>query len=329
MRALVMTGPSRDAGRTRVLEVEEPQPVAGEVTVEVEYAGINFLDVMARRGDPGYAKAWPYRPGLEVSGTVREVGPGVTGLEPGRRVAAFTGGGGLAEVVRVPAASVVPVPGRVPSPVAAAAPLMLTTGLLLLRDAARFRPGETVLVHSAGGGIGGAVARLVPALGGGRLVGTVSRPASAGPALESGYDAVVPRDAGLEEAIRAATGGAGVDIVLDPLGTRALQTDLAVTAPGGRIVLFGNAAGGEQDPLPAPGRLIGGNLSIGGFSMSGLWAHVPHRATAGLREVLGLVADGTLDLPVTEVGSLAEVPEIHDALAEGRGSGKYVVRLGA
>ncbi|MFB9835444.1 alcohol dehydrogenase catalytic domain-containing protein, partial [Actinoallomurus acaciae] len=112
MRALVMTGPSRDAGRTSVLEAEEPRPGAGEVTVEVEYAGINFLDVMARRGDPGYAKAWPYRPGLEVSGTVREVGPGVTGLEPGRRVAAFTGGGGLAEVVRVPAASAVPVPAR-------------------------------------------------------------------------------------------------------------------------------------------------------------------------------------------------------------------------
>ncbi|MGI5226705.1 quinone oxidoreductase family protein [Actinoallomurus sp. CA-142502] len=329
MRALVMTGPSEDAGRTTVLEVEEPHPGAGEVTVEVEYAGINFIDVMARRGDPGYAKEWPYRPGLEVSGTVREVGPGVTGLDPGRRVAAFTGGGGLAEVVRVPAASVVPVPGGVPSPVAAAAPLMLTTGLLLLRDAARFRPGETVLVHSAGGGVGGAVARLVPALGGGRLIGTVGRPAGVGPALESGYDAVVPRDAGLEEAIRAATGGTGVDVVLDPLGTRALRTDLAVAAPGGRIVLFGNAGGGEQDALPAAGRLIGGNLSIGGFSMSGLWAHATHRAAAGLREVLGLVADGTLDLPVTEAGALAEVPEIHQLLAEGRGRGKYVVRPGA
>jgi NADPH2:quinone reductase len=329
MRALVMAGPSQDADRTRVAEVEEPHPGAGEVTVKVDYAGINFIDVMARRGDPGYAKEWPYRPGLEVSGTVREAGPGVTGLEPGRRVAAFTGGGGLAEVVRVPAASAVPVPVGVPSAVAAAAPLMLTTGLLLLRDAARFRPGETVLVHSAGGGIGSAVARLVPVLGGGRLVGTVGRPAGVGPALESGYDAVVPRDAGLEEAIRTATGGAGVDVVLDPLGTRALPTDLDVTAPGGRIVLFGNAGGGEQDPLPPAGRLIGGNLSVGGFSMSGLWAHATHRAAAGLREVLDLVAGGALDLPVTEVDSLAEVPEIHQALAEGRGRGKYVVRLGS
>lgn len=328
MRALVMAGPSQDADRTRVAEVEEPHPGAGEVTVKVEYAGINFIDVMARRGDPGYAKEWPYRPGLEVSGTVREAGPGVTGLERGRRVAAFTGGGGLAEVVRVPAASAVPVPAGVPSPVAAAAPLMLTTGLLLLRDAARFRPGETVLVHSAAwrdrerGGPARAGARRRTA---GRHRG---RPAGVGPALESGYDAVVPRDAGLEEAIRAATGGAGADIVLDPLGTRALRTDLAVTAPGGRIVLFGNA-GGEQDPLPPAGRLIGGNLSVGGFSMSGLWAHATHRAAAGLREVLDLVAGGALDLPVTEVDSLAEVPEIHQALAEGRGRGKYVVRLGS
>lgn len=327
MRALLMTGPSHGVDRTQVREIEEPRPGPGEVTVDVAYAGINFIDVMARRGDPGYATAWPYVPGMEVSGTVRETGPDVTGIAAGQRVAAFTAGGGLAEVVSVPAERLVPLPDQVPSPAAAAAPLTLTTALLLLQDAGGFRPGRTVLVHSAGGGVGSAVARLVPLLGGGLRIGTVGRPDKVAAALKAGYDVAVARGEDTAEAIRAATGGAGVDIVLDPLGAAMVETDLAVTAPGGRIVLFGNAGGGEHASLPPAGRLAAGNLAIGGFSIRGLWAAAPHRAAAGLRRVLGLMAEGGLDMAVTEVGSLADAPAVHQLLAEGRGDGKYVVRL--
>ncbi len=328
MRALLMIGPSHGADRSQIREIEEPRPGPGEVTITVAYAGINFLDVMARRGDAGYVGAWPYAPGLEVSGVVREIGPGVQGgLAVGQRVAAFTAGGGLADVVLVPAEVVAPVPDQVPAPVAAAAPLMLTTALLLLEDAARFRPGETVLVHSASGGVGGAVAQLVPVLGGGLRIGTVGRPDKVASAVKGGYDVAVARSEDLGEAVRAATGGAGVDIVLDPLGTTMLETDLVLTAPGGRIVLFGNAGGGERVPLPPAGRLIGGNLAISGFSISRLWATAPHRAAVGLRRVLDLIAGGQLHIAVTEAGSLADVPAVHQLLAEGRGDGKYVARL--
>src|ERR1039457_4731810 len=185
MHVLMMTGPSQGVDRTEVREIEAPRPGPGEVTIDVAHAGINFADVMARRGDAGYSSAWPSGPGVEVSGTVREAGPGVTGLAVGQRVAAFTGGGGLAEVARARAEHTVPVPGQVPSAGAAAAPLMLTTALLLLCDAARFRPGETVLVHSASGGVGGAVAKLVLALGGGLRIGTVGRPGKVASALKS------------------------------------------------------------------------------------------------------------------------------------------------
>ncbi|MEV1174786.1 zinc-binding dehydrogenase [Nonomuraea sp. NPDC049784] len=327
METLIMTEPSPGADRTEIREMEEPRPGPGEVTIDVAYAGINFLDVMARRGDAGYADAWPYAPGLEVSGTVREIGPDVTELAVGQRVAAFTGGGGLAEVVLVRAGHVVPVPDQVASHIAAAAPLMLTAALLLLEDAGGFRPGKTVLVHSAGGGMGNAIAQLVPLLGGGSLIGTVGRPNKVDSVLKSGYDAAFARGGDLAEAILAATYGAGVDIVLDPLGTALLETDLAVTAPGGRIALFGNAGGDQQAPLPPAGRLIGGNLSIGGFSIRRLWATAPHRVSASLSRVFDLIANGRLDLLITEVGSLADVPAVHQLLAEGRGEGKYVVHL--
>jgi NADPH2:quinone reductase len=327
MQALMMSGPSQGPDRTEIREIEAPRPGPGEVTIDVAYAGINFVDVMARRGDAGHVGGWPYAPGSEVSGAVREVGPGVTGLTIGQRVAGFTADGGLAEVTRARAEHTVPVPGQVRSEVAAAAPLMLTTALLLLRDAARFRSGETVLVHSASGGVGNAVAQLVPALGGGLRIGAVGRSGKVASALKSGYDVALARSDGLAEAVRAASGGAGVDIVLDPLGTAMLETDLVLTAPGGRIVLFGNAGGGEQAPLPPVGRLMGGNLTISGFSISRLWATAPHRASAGLRQVLDLIAEGQLDIAITKVGSLAEVSAVHDLLGQGRGEGKYVARL--
>ena len=220
-----------------------------------------------------------------------------------------------------------PLPDSVALPVAAAAPLMLTTAILLLTDAARFRPGDSVLVHSASGGVGSAIAQLVPALGGGLRIGTVGHPDKAAAALAGGYDVAVARSEDVVGAVHAATNGVGADIVLDPHGTALLAADLALTAPGGRIVLFGNAAGGELAPLPPAGRLIGGNLAIGGFSIIGLWANAPHRASAGLRRVLDLIADSRLDIAITEVDSLADVPAVHQLLAEGRGHGKYVARV--
>jgi len=328
VQALTMIKPSQGTDQTEVRKVDEPQPGPGEVTIDVAYAGINFMDVMARRGDAGYATGWPYVPGLEVSGTVREVGPGFTTLEAGQRVVAYTPGGGLAEVVRTRAEYVVPLPDQVALPVGAAAPLMLTTALLLLTDAARFRPGDSVLVHGASGGIGNAVAQLVPALGGGLRIGTVGRPDSVNAALGNGYDVAMAWTEDVPAAVRAATNGVGADIVLDPQGTVLLDTDLAVTAPGGRIVLFGNAGGGQPAQLPSFGRLLSGNLAIAGFSITGLWANAPHRASAGLRRVLDLLADGRLDITVTEVGSLADAPAAQQLLAEGRGHGKYVARIG-
>lgn len=327
MRTLVMTGPSPTSDRTEIRSTPEPRPGRGEVAIVVSHAGINFMDVMARRGDAGYASAWPYGPGLEVAGVVREVGAGVTGLVVGQRVAAFTGGGGLAEVALARAVLTVPVPEQVPSPIAAAAPLVLSTALLLLSDAARLGPGETVLMHSASGGVGTAVAQLVPALGGGLRIGTVGRADKTAAARRSGYDFALVRDRDLAESVRAvADVDGGVDVVLDPLGTSMLDLDLAVTAPGGRIVLFGNASGGAPAPLPPMGRLIGGNVAIAGFSVSRLAATVPHRVAAALGRILGLLASGQLDITITEVGSLAEVAAVHQLLADGRGTGKYVAQ---
>jgi len=325
VRALVMTGPSRGSALTEVRVVREPRPGPGEVSVDVTHAGINFLDVMERRGDAGYVRAWPHVPGREVAGTVREVGAGVEDLTVGQRVAAFVPGGGLAEVAVARAALTVPVPDQVPLPVAAA-PLMLATALLLLTDAARLGPGESVLVHSASGGVGSALAQLIHVLGGGLRIGTVGRADKVQSARNSGYEVALTRGDDLAAAVGAAAGGR-VDVVLDPLGTSMLDLDLEVVAPGGRIVLFGNAGGGDTLPLPSARRLQSGNVAISGFSISGLSVTAPHRVAEALRRVLDLLSTGRLAIAVTEIASLDEAAATHDLLAEGRGAGKYVARL--
>lgn len=326
MRALMMTAPSQGSDRTQVREIGEPRPGPGGITIDVAYAGINFIDVMARRGDPGYAGAWPYVPGLEATGTIRELGAGVSGLTVGQRVAAFTPGGGLAEVALARAALAVPVPEQVSLLTAAGAPMMFATALLLLTDAVRLGSGECA--GAFGQRRRGQRHRAVGAgAGRGLRLGTVGRPDKVAAARQSGYDLAFARDDDVIEAVRAATGGSGVDVVLDPLGTSMLDVDLAVTAPGGRIVLFGNAGGGQPAPLPPVGKLIGGNIAIGGFSISSLSVSAPERVAAALRRVLDLIAAGRLDVAVTEIDSLADVPAVHQLLADRRGNGKYVTRL--
>lgn len=177
------------------------------------------------------------------------------------------------------------VPAVVSLRTAAAVPLGLATAMLLLSEAGRFAPGESVLVHSASGGIGSALAQLVPQLGGGRLIGTVGRPEKVAVAERAGYEVTIARDRTDADAIRVANDGRGVDVILDPLGTSALELDLDSAATGARIVLLGNASGGALDPLPSAGRLIGGNITVIPASATAAWwrgaaagrrGHPPH-----------------------------------------------------
>jgi NADPH:quinone reductase len=326
MRALRMTAPAADSSATAVAEVDQPRPGPGEVAIEVAFAGVNFIDVMARRGDPGYASGWPYVAGLEVAGTILAVGDGVEDRRAGDRVAAFTAGGGFAEVAVASAALTVGVPPAVGLEVAAAAPLMMSTAVLLLEDVVRIRPGESVLMHSAGGGLGSAVPQVAAAVHSGVRLGTVGDPGKIPAAVAAGWDDVVADGTSAAAAIRELVPG-GVDVILDPTGTRNLDLDLEVAAPGARVVLFGNPAGGAPAPLPAMARLIVGNVGILGFSMSGLRRSRPAAVAAALQRSLSLLAGGDVKLDVAVADGLGAVPGIHDLLAARRASGKYVVRV--
>ncbi|WP_437075236.1 quinone oxidoreductase family protein [Streptomyces sp. enrichment culture] len=321
-----------EVGGPEVLVTTErdiPEPGPGQVAIDVAYAGVNFADLLAR-GEGYRVESFPYVPGLEVSGRVRALGAGVTGLTVGQEVTALTEGGAYAEVAVVQAPTVFPLPEGLDLRTAVALTTVLPTAYGLVHAVGRLQPGETVLVHSAAGGVGTAAGQLAKAAGAARVLGTVSSEAKAGHARAHGYDDVLVgdlrRDGGLEQAVRAATGGRGADLVLDPVGGETFRASLASLAPFGRLVNFGNASSAEPwsvdradlNPLGA---------AVAGFSILTLAATAPHRLRELAARAFAKATDGTVSLPITAEFPLPAAPEAHHLMSTRTTTGKLLLRV--
>ncbi|MHA5053225.1 quinone oxidoreductase family protein [Streptomyces sp. SD15] len=308
----------------QVVQAETPEPGPGQVTVDAAYVGVNFADLKARA--EGYrVESLPYRPGLEVAGRIRAVGPGVQGLRPGQEVAALVGGGAYAEVVVAETATVFPLPEGLGLRTAATLPTVLPTAHALLHEVGRLQAGETVLVHGAAGGIGTVAGQLARAAGAGAVYGVASSAAKAEYALKHGYDELFTSDTFPEE-VRRATGGRGVDLVLDPVGGETLRRGLDALAVFGRLVSFGNASGAEpwhvgQPDLYAQGR------SVGGFSILTLAQSAPEALRTLAERAFRTVTDGTVNLPVTAEFPLSDAAEAHRLMGGRTSTGKLLLRV--
>ncbi|KUJ67552.1 quinone oxidoreductase [Streptomyces albus subsp. albus] len=322
MRAIVM----EEFGGPEVLrpaEVPVPEPGPDEVTIDVAYAGVNFADLKARSA--GYqVPGLPFTPGLDLSGRVRAVGEGVTGLRPGQPVAAFTDGGGYAEVVAVPAATVFPLTDGISLRTAATLPTVLPTAHALLHEVGRLAEGETVLVQSAAGGVGTVLGQLARQAGAGAVYGVVSGPAKAEVALESGYDQVFIGD-DFPERVRSATGGRGVDLALDPVGGETLRGSLASLARFGRLVSFGNASGDAPWQV-GQAELYPGTLTVSGFSVLALARSAPEVLREIAERAFRTVAEGKVVLPITAELPLDEAAEAHRLVESRTTTGKLLLR---
>ncbi|MEU3829057.1 zinc-binding dehydrogenase [Streptomyces sp. NPDC029080] len=308
----------------RIVEAPVPEPGPGEVTVDVVWAGVNFADVKARA--EGYrVPALPYRPGLEVSGRIRAVGAGVEGLWAGQEVAALVDGGGYAEVVLAEAASVFVLPDGLDLRTAATLPIVLPTAHALIHEVGRLRAGESVLVHGAAGGIGTVAGQLARAAGAGAVYGVASTDAKAEYALAHGYDEVF-RPAAFDRDVRRATGGKGVDLVLDPVGGDTLRRGLEALSAFGRLVSFGNAGGAE--PWQAgQGELYPQGRSVGGFSVLALARSAPDALHALTERAVRAVTDGRVTLPVTAEFDLTDAAGAHGLIGGRASTGKLLLRV--
>ncbi|UQT61588.1 zinc-binding dehydrogenase [Streptomyces durmitorensis] len=308
----------------RVADTSAPEPGPGQITVDVAYTGVNFADLKARA--EGYrVPSLPYVPGLEVSGRVRALGAGVEGFEVGQEVAALTEGGAYAEVALADATTVFALPDGVDLRTAATLPTVLPTAHALLHEVGRLRAGETVLVQGAAGGIGTVVGQLAKAGGAGAVYGVVSSEAKAKYALEHGYDEVFVGD-GFAAEVRAATGGRGVDLALDPVGGDAFRDGLAALAVFGRLVSFGNASSAEPWQVGQP-ELYGTALGVFGFSILSLAKTAPQALREVAARAFAKVADGTVELPVTAEFGLADAADAHRLMGARTSTGKLLLRV--
>ncbi|BCJ27142.1 quinone oxidoreductase family protein [Actinocatenispora sera] len=310
-----------------LVEFDRPIPTPGpdEVVVRVSYAGVNFAELQHWRGDFGPAEPGGDVPGLEAAGIVARVGSEVTGIAAGAAVTAYLPGfGGYAEYVVAPAAFTYPI-GSLDPIIAAAAPTVLTTAYGLLAGVGRVRRHDSVLIHSAAGGVGSVAAQLARELGADLVLGTVGAPDKAVYAGQFGYDEVLPRDA-FADRVRQLTGGRGVDLVLDPVGGPARATSLDVLAPLGRLAAYGDAGGYPDLTLPVQ-PLWKGNRSVGGFNIGDLARRAPHLVTEFGRAALDLLAAGRIHVDVTEVLPLADARRALDRLAARASRGKLVLSV--
>ncbi|MEU0942626.1 zinc-binding dehydrogenase [Streptomyces canus] len=307
----------------KVVEADVPAPGPGQVSIDVAYAGVNFADLKAR--SEGYrVPGLPFVPGLEVSGRVRALGEGVTGLSVGQEVtAALTVGGGYADVAVADTANVFPLPSGVDLRTAAGLPAVLPTAYALVHTVGRLRAGETVLVQGAAGGIGTVVGQLAKAAGA-TVYGVVSGEAKAVYARDHGYDEVFVGD--FAEPVRAATGGRGVDLALDPVGGDTLRDCLASLAVYGRLVSFGNASGAPAWTVGQP-ELYPRGLSVAGFSILTLARTAPAELRTLSERAFATVADGTVSLPVTAEFTLEEAAEAHRLMGARTSTGKLLLSL--
>lgn len=306
-------------------DVPDPTPGAGEVLIRVEAVGLNFADVMRRRGDD-YPEPSPppFILGAEIAGTIAALGADVTGFDISALVLATPGVGGYAQYICVPAASIIPVPPGVSAVQASALVGHGLTAALSLRNAARLAKGESVLIEAAAGGLGSFAVQLAKLYGAGRIIAAASTPEKRALAERLGADASVDYTAPeWGDQVRELTSGRGVDVVLETVGGENVTQALRALAPFGRMVFLGQSSG--KTALVDPWQLTAPNRTVTGFYIGGYLAF-PELIQATLGELIGFILTGKLSLQVGTVLPLAQAAEAHRLLEGRKTTGKVVLQ---
>jgi NADPH2:quinone reductase len=313
MRAIQMT----EFGGPEVLELAElpvPAPAADEALIRVTRAGVNFADTHTRTNSYLRRATLPLVPGGEVAG-VRE--------DTGERVVALTGTGGYAEYATAPAAHTFPIPDEVDDGTALALILQGTTAWHLYRTAGRVAEGESVVVHSAAGGVGSLAVQLGHALGAGRVIGTASSEQRRALAVSLGADvAIDPAPEGLTERLIEAGGGEGVDVVFDMAGGEAFDASYAALAPFGRIVVCGIST--ERPNRVSTGSLLRHSRAVIGFYLFHCLQR-PGMFAQALEDLFARVARGELRAVVGGTYPLGDAARAHVDLRGRSTTGKLLL----
>jgi NADPH2:quinone reductase len=302
-------------------DAEKPAPKSGEALVKLEAIGLNYIDVYHRTGL--YPLPRPFIPGMEAAGVVEAVGPNVTEVAVGDRVAYAMQIGAYAEYAAVPAWRLVTVPDGVSAEQAAATMLQGMTAHYLTTSVYPLKSGETALVHAAAGGVGLLLIQLIKRIGA-RAIGTVSTEAKAALAREAGADELIlytTQD--FESETRRLTDGKGVQVVYDSVGRDTFLKSMSSLAPRGMMALFGQSSG----PVPAfdPALLAQkGSLFLTRPSLA-QYAATREELLWRAGELFNWINAGELKLRIEKTFPLADAAEAHRQLEARKTTGKVLL----
>jgi NADPH2:quinone reductase len=322
MRAMIM----RTLGEPEQLELAElpdPEPGPGQVAIDVEAIGCNYADILICRGKYQVKPELPFAPGSEVAGTVRAVGPDVTGLPRGARVLAQVSYGAYASVAIADARRVHRVPDGMAAVTAASFGVVYQTSYLALVERAQLKAGETLLVHAAAGGVGLAALQIGKALGA-RVIAAASTPDKLAFCTEQGADAVLcTGEEDWPERVRELTNGRGADVVYDSVGGEVTAGSLKHIAWNGRLLVIGFAGG--TIPSVALNRVMLKNISIVGLNLGSYHEQAPDVLQRAMQELFTLVASRGVRPHVHGVRPMHEAAAALRELEARKVSGKLVL----
>jgi NADPH:quinone reductase len=314
-------------------EVPSPKPGDGQVLISVKAAGVNFPDVLIIENKYQFRPPLPFAPGGEVAGLVKELGPGVTNVKVGDRVIGSTGWGGFAEEAVAPAARCIPFPANIDFVEASAFVMTYGTSHHALKDRAQIKPGESLLVLGAAGGVGLAAVEIGKILGA-RVIAAASTQEKVDLCLKHGADAGVVYPAGpldrdaqkkLSEDFKKAVGGDGANVIYDGVGGTYAEPALRSIAWEGRYLVVGFPAGIPSIPLNLT--LLKGCQVVGVFWGS-FTAREPKRNQENLAELMRWVQEGKLKPYVSKTYPLAKAADALNDIAARRATGKIVLVTG-
>ncbi len=321
MRAIQIT----EFGGPEVLELvdlPEPEPGPDEVLIEVARAGVNFADTHTRNNSYVRKAMLPLIPGGEVAGVVVSA-PASSGLSEGQRVIALTGLGGYAQYASAPSEHSFAIPDGVDDGTALALLIQGTTAWHLYRTAGRLAEGDSVVVHSAAGGVGSLAVQLGHSFGAGRVIAVASSPEKRDLALELGADVAIDSDVeGLTERLLEANQGREVDLVFDMAGGEAFERSYRALAHFGRIVVCGISS--RQPNHISSGSLLRHSRSLVGFYLFHCLER-PGMFTEALADLLARAAAGELRAHVGATYALERAAEAHVDIAARRTTGKVLL----
>ena len=320
----------------RIVEVDDPVPSPGQVTVRIHRAGINFADLMMRQGLYGSNPDYPFTPGYEAAGEIIEAGDGVEGLQSGDRVLAMTGFGGYSEQIALDASRVIPLPDSISFDQAAAIPVTYGTAYHMLVHLGNLTNGETVLIHHAAGGVGTAVAQICKAYGASLVVGTASPPKRE--FVESmGIRFVDREDEDFVDVCKEMTGGKGVHHAIDPVGGSHVMRSYKALRRGGKLYFFGASAavkGDKKSTLTAlrmwastprfdPLKMMSSNKAVFGVHMGLLDDESVFRGH--LEALSGMLLKGQINPVIDSVWRFEQVAEAQKHIHDRKNRGKVLL----